>query len=149
MLNDILSGVNAKLKELFGEDTVIYTDAVEQGLVEPCFFVGFLEPSEKTVIGRRRFRSTGIYIQYLPGSPAQINRELYRVADILMDGMESITLKNGDILRGTGISSKASEGVLNFFVNYNMFIIKPAGQSPDMGEIETEVRKEGESHGTE
>lgn len=149
MLNDILSGVNAKLKELFGEDTVIYTDAVEQGLVEPCFFVGFLEPSEKTVIGRRRFRSTGIYIQYLPGSPAQINRELYRVADILMDGMETITLKNGDILRGTRISSKVSEGVLNFFVNYNMFIIRPADQSPDMGEIETEVRKEGESHGTE
>lgn len=142
MLNDILTGVNAKLKELFGEDTVIYTDAVEQGLKEPCFFVGFLEPSEKTVIGRRYFRNTGMYIQYLPGSPAQINRELYQVSDILMDGMETITLRNGDILRGTGVSSKVSEGVLNFFVNYNLFVIKPAEESPDMEAIEAEVRKE-------
>lgn len=142
MLNDILTGVNAKLKELFGEDTVIYTDAVEQGLKEPCFFVGFLEPSEKTVIGRRHFRSTGMYIQYLPGSPAQINRELYRVSDILMDGMETITLRNGDILRGSGLSSKVSEGVLNFFVNYNLFVIKPSEESPDMETIEAEVRKE-------
>ena len=41
MLNDILNGVNARLKELFGADTVIYTDAVEQGLKEPCFLLAF------------------------------------------------------------------------------------------------------------
>ncbi len=142
MLNDILNGVNARLKELFGADTVIYTDAVEQGLKEPCFFVGFLEPSEKQVIGRRYFRDTGMYIQYLPGNPEQINRELYRVSDILMDGMETITLKNGDILRGTRLSSRVSDDVLNFFVNYNLFVIKPADQIPDMGEIEAQVRKD-------
>ena len=37
MLTDILDGVNQRLKELFGKDAVIYTDAVEQGLKEPCF----------------------------------------------------------------------------------------------------------------
>lgn len=141
MLNDILNGVNARLKELFGDEAVIYTDAVEQGLKEPCFFVGFLEPSEKPVIGRRHFRSTGMYIQYLPGNPAQINRELYRVSDILMDGMETITLQNGDTLRGTGRSSRVSDGVLNFFVSYNMYVIKDAEPSPDMEEIETEIRR--------
>lgn len=149
MLNDIMDAVTKRLDELFGDGYKIYTDAVEQGVAEPCFFVGFLEPSEKPVIGRRHFRSTGMYIQYLPGSPNQVSCELCHVADILMDGMETITLKNGDLLRGTGISSRVSEGILNFFVNYNMFIIRPADQFPDMGELEAEVRKKGESHGTE
>ncbi len=142
MLTDILDGVNQRLKELFGKDAVIYTDAVEQGLKEPCFFVGFLEPSEKPVTGCRYYRNIGMYIQYLPGRPAQINRELYRVSDILMDGMETITLKNGDVLRGTGRSGRISDGVLNFFVNYNLFVIKTVAHSPGMGEIEVEIRKE-------
>lgn len=142
MLNDLLDGVNRRLKELFGPETVIYTDAVEQGLKEPCFFVGFLEPSEKQVVGRRYYRSIGMYIQYLPGRPSQINRELYRTADILTDGMEMITLKNGDLIRGTNRSSKVSDGVLNFFVDYNLFLIKPAEKAPGMGEIEAGIRKE-------
>lgn len=142
MLNDILDGVNLRLKELFGKDTVIYTDAVEQGLIEPCFFVGFLEPSEKPIIGRRYYRRIGMYIQYLPGTPKQINRELCRVSDILMDGMETITLKNGDLLRGTGRSSKLEDGVLSFFVNYNLFVIKPVDPAPGMDDMTAEIRKE-------
>lgn len=142
MLNEILDGVNQKLKELFGDNTVIYTDAVEQGLKEPCFFVGFLEPSEKPVMGRRYYRNIGVFIQYLPGRPAQMNRELYRTADILTDGMEMITLKNGDLIRGTNRSSKVLDGVLNFFVDYNLFLIKPVEKAPGMGEIEAGIRKE-------
>ena len=49
MLNDIMDAVTRRLNELFGDGYEIYTDAVEQGLKEPCFFVQFLEPSEKPV----------------------------------------------------------------------------------------------------
>ena len=45
MLNDIMDAVTRRLNELFGDGYEIYTDAVEQGLKEPCFFVQFLEPS--------------------------------------------------------------------------------------------------------
>lgn len=141
MLNEILDGVNRKLKELFGRDTVIHTDPVEQGLTEPCFFVGFIEPSERPMIGQRYYRNIGLYIQYLPGRQTQINRELYRVSDVLTDGMEYIALKNGDLLRGSGRSSKITNGVLSFFVSYNMFIIKPKEQAPGMDDIESEIRK--------
>jgi len=93
------------------------------------------------MVGRRYYRSIGMYIQYLPGKPKQLNRELYRVSDVLTDGMETITLKNGDLLRGTNRCSKIENGILNFFVNYNLFVIKPAEATPDMGEIEAEVKK--------
>ena len=56
MLNEIMNAVTRRLDELFGDGYTIYTDGVEQGLKEPCFFVQFLEPSEKPMIGRRYFR---------------------------------------------------------------------------------------------
>ena len=138
MLNDIMDAVTRRLNELFGDGYEIYTDAVEQGLKEPCFFVQFLEPSEKPMIGRRYYRETAMCIQHLPGDTVQPSRELNRVADILMDGMEYVTLANGDLLRGTGRSHRTEDGVLSFLVSYNMFVLKqPAGEDP-MESIEFE-----------
>lgn len=138
MLNDIMDAVTRRLNELFGDGYEIYTDAVEQGLKEPCFFVQFLEPSEKPMIGRRYYRETAMCIQHLPGDTVQPSRELNRVADILMDGMEYVTLANGDLLRGTGRSHRTEDGVLSFFVSYNMFVLKqPTGEDP-MESIEFE-----------
>ena len=77
-------------------------------------------------------------IQHLPGDTVQPSRELNRVADILMDGMEYVTLANGDLLRGTGRSHRTEDGVLSFLVSYNMFVLKqPAGEDP-MESIEFE-----------
>lgn len=151
MLDDILNAVIIRINELFGDNTVIYTDAVEQGLAEPCFFVGFLEPSEKPMIGQRHFRNVGMYIQYLPdrSDPAShpVNRTLYQVSDVLTDGMEYITLANGDKLRGTRIRSTVlrEEAVLSFFINYNHFVIKetskPVQSMDDVG-IEAKLKEE-------
>lgn len=41
MLNDIMDAVTRRLNELFGDGYEIYTDAVEQGLKEPCFLCSF------------------------------------------------------------------------------------------------------------
>ena len=81
MLNEIMNAVTRRLDELFGDGYTIYTDGVEQGLKEPCFFVQFLEPSEKPMIGRRYFKQTDMCIQYMPGDIPQIARELNRVSD--------------------------------------------------------------------
>jgi hypothetical protein len=126
MLNDIMDAVTRRLNELFGDGYEIYTDAVEQGLKEPCFFVQFLEPSEKPMIGQRYYRQTDMCIQYMAGDIPQLSRELNRAAEILMDGMEYITRSDGSLLRGTGRSVRLDmEGkVLSFFVSFNMFVLK-------------------------
>lgn len=138
MLNDIMDAVTRRLNELFGDDYEIYTDAVEQGLKEPCFFVQFLDPSEKPMIGRRYYRQTDMCIQYLPGGIKQQRREINRVSDILMNGMEYITLQDGSLLRGTGRNHRTEDGVLNFFVSYNMFILKEEKTEESMETIEIE-----------
>ncbi len=145
MLNDIMDAVTGRLYELFGDRYTIYTDDVKQGLEEPCFFVQFLEPSEKPMIGRRYFRRTDMCIQYMPGDIPQISEELNRVSDILMDGMEYITLSDSGLLHGTNRSHRAEEGVLSFFVSYNMFVMKPEPQEASMEGLEanTQLRRFG------
>lgn len=138
MLNDIMDAVTRRLDELFGEGHTIYTDAVEQDLKEPCFFVQFLEPSEKPMIGQRYFRQADMCVQYFHSDTPQPSRELNQVADILMNGMEYITLASGDLLRGTGRSHRVEDGVLSFFVSYNMFVVKKQAKEEPMETIKIE-----------
>ena len=129
MYNNIMDAVTRKLDALFPEITV-YTSGVEQGLIEPCFFVGFLEPSESPLLGNRYFRSTGMSIQYLPGEIEKPARELNHVLEILMESMEYLSLADGSLMRGTRRSGEPKDGVLNFFVNYDRFGLR-AGKTED------------------
>lgn len=137
MLNDIMDAVTRRLDALFGDGHTIYADGVKQSLEEPCFFVQFLEPSEKPMIGRRYYRQTDMCIQYMPVDTQQTSRELNRVSDILMDGMEYITLTDGNLLRGTGMKVRMNmdENVLTFLVSYNMYIIKKKQEEETMDDV--------------
>lgn len=140
MLNEVMDAVTRRLYELFGDDYEIYTDAVEQGLKEPCFFVQFLEPSEKPMIGRRYFRQMDLCIQYLPGEIPEASRELNRVTELLMDGMEYITLADGSRLRGTErrVRPDLEEKILTFFVHYSLFVLKEQKTGEVMETMEIE-----------
>lgn len=140
MLNDILEAVTRRLDELTDGRITIYEDAVKQDLKEPCFFVQFLEPSERPMIGQRYYQQMDMCIQYMAGDIPQLSRELNRVAGILMDGMEYITLSDGSLLRGTGRSHRAEEDVLSFFVSYNMFVVKERPQEEPMDGLQASTR---------
>ncbi|WP_334293833.1 phage tail terminator family protein, partial [Clostridioides difficile] len=45
MLNNIIDGISVKLDKSFGESYTIYSEDVEQGINEPCFFIVPLNPS--------------------------------------------------------------------------------------------------------
>lgn len=137
MVNDITDAVTRRLDELFGDVAAIYTDPVVQGIVEPCFFVSVLEPSRKPMLGRRSFQEAGFCIQYIPEeAKPDKSREISQVADALFDGLGLIILANGDMVRGTGLSFRAEDGILNFFVSYNMYLMVPAEEADAMGELE-------------
>lgn len=138
MYNEIMDAVTKQLSVLFPPEAgyTIYTDAVEQGLSEPCFFVQFLEPSEKPMIGPRYYRKNAMCIQYLPGDIAKPSRELNRVLDTLMEQMLRIELKNGRKINGTDRSGRIDDGVLIFLVQYNTFDTREIIQEDAMSEIE-------------
>lgn len=138
MYNEIMDAITRMLSRRFPpeEGYTIYTDEVKQGLEEPCFFVYFLEPSEKEMIGLRYFRDTSICIQYRPGDIDKPSRELNRVTECLMECTRMITLKSGRKVNGTARSAHIEDDVLTFLVNYNTFGAYPGEEESPMEEIE-------------
>jgi hypothetical protein len=123
MVNDLIDAISIKLNQAFGDSKKIYSETVKQGLQEPCFFIAVLNPSQKQMVGNRYFRQHPFDIHYFPAVQGN-NNELQEMAAELFDALEYITLTNGDLLRGTKMHYETVDGVLHFFVNYNMFIHK-------------------------
>jgi hypothetical protein len=122
MLNDIKNGLAAKINEVFGEDYRIYTEEIEEELQKPSFFLLFLTPKQKQVIGKRYFKTYPMVIRYLP-STVNKNEEMNAVADRLYDALEYISVGDS-LLRGTNINHEVIDGVLRMYVEFNMFVLK-------------------------
>lgn len=140
MYNDILDAVVGRLRELFGDEYGICTEPAGQGTSGPCFFVQLQESAEKPMVGPRYFRKTEILIRYQPEETPQTFREMNRAAEILMDGLEYISLADGSLLRGTGRSAlpDPERRQLIFRVSYNLFVIKARQEETTMETIEIE-----------
>jgi len=133
MVNELIDGISLKLNYTFGDGFRIYSENVTQGLQEPCFFISALNPSQSQIIGNR-FRSLNPFvINYFPAS-LNPNIEMHSMAIRLFDALEYITL-NGDPVRGTRMHYSINDDVLQFFVDYNLFVLKHVIPADDMGTL--------------
>lgn len=122
MVNKIVDGISVKLNQSFGDGFQIYFDEdVKQGLTEPCFFILPLNISQGNMIGSRKFRSNPFDIHYFPEVNGS-NLELQTMASNLYAALSNITLIDGDIVNGSNLHHEVIDGILHFFVNFNMFI---------------------------
>ena len=137
MINSIIEAISISLNAEFGDDYTIYTESVEQGLNEPCFFVSCINPTNKLFFGKRYFRKNQFCIQYFPANKDREKEECNEVAERLFSCLEYITV-TGDLVRGTKMNCDVVDGVLNFFVNYDLFIYKNINSAP-MEEISKNV----------
>ena len=135
MLSEIIEGIAVAINSIFGDEIEIYKDNVTQGLKEPCFFVAILKPEVTPLIGTRSIRNNSFDIQYFP---KESNTEMLDVAEKLINSLEFITLLNGDILHGTGVSYEIIDNVLHFFISYNLTMIKVTDKT-NMETLETDV----------
>lgn len=122
MINKIIDGINEAINQEFGDGYDIYTESIEQGLEEPCFSILCLNPTNDLFLGKRYFRKNQFMIQYFP-STDEINTECNAVRERLFDSLETI-LVNGDLTRGTKMKGEIIDGVLNFHLNFDMFVHK-------------------------
>lgn len=121
MINKIINGICLALSSNFGEEREIYTEAVEQGLEDGSFFVLCLNPTNSRFLGERYYRTNQFCIHYFPQTDNP-NSECLEVLEELYDTLELIDV-DGDLVRGTNMSSEMTDGVLQFFVNYDFFTI--------------------------
>jgi hypothetical protein len=122
MINKVIDGISIKLNQVFGDNFKIYSEDVSQGFAEPCFFILTLNPKQTNLIGNRSLRQQLFDIHYFPA--VQNNTELQEKASDLFDAMEYITLVDGDLVHGTKMNYEIIDGVLHFYVSFNMIINK-------------------------
>ena len=141
MINKIIDGISGAIFSEFGDGYEIYTDSVEQGLKEPCFFINVLNPSNEQYLGKRYFRSNPFMIQYLP-SDNEKTSENSAVMERLFSCLELINV-DGDLTRGTSMTGEMVDGVLNFRVNYDMFMQQKETEDNPMDNFDVSTDVEG------
>lgn len=122
MLNSIIDGISVKLDGTFGEKFTIYSENVEQGINEPCFFICPLNPSKVPYPNGRELKKNSFDVHYFPRSKDK-SFEINEVAEMLLEELEYIEI-DGDLVRGTNMNFEIIDNVLHFFVDYNYFTIK-------------------------
>lgn len=137
MINEIIQGVSIKLNATFEGKYKTYQNDVEQGFTKPCFFISILKPDISPLLKNRYMSRNPLDIHYFPTN-GRNNAEMYDMAGDLMECLEFITLPNGDVLHGTSMNYEVVDGVLHFFVNYNLTLRRPS-DDPTMEELEVGV----------
>ncbi|KMY49232.1 phage tail terminator family protein [Peribacillus loiseleuriae] len=133
MINHIIDGISIKLNQVFGDSYEIYSEDIKQGFKEPCFFIVPLLATSTSLLGVRSKRNHAFDIHFFPSS-SEPNREINDISALLIDEMELITV-DGYLVRGTKMSTETVNGVLHFFVNYNMVMLKDMLKENEMEQI--------------
>lgn len=142
MINSIIEAISISLNADFGDGYTVYTENEEQGLKEPCFFVSCINPTNNLYRDRRYFRQNQFCIQFFPADRNREKAECNDTAARLFECLETITV-DGDLMRGDKMEYQIVDGVLNFFVNYDCFVLKKYECDP-MGTLEMDTAVKGD-----
>lgn len=120
MINRIIDGISIALNAEFGDNYKIYTESIEQGFKEPCFFILCLNPTNELFRKKKYYRQNLFCIQFFPQGEDK-RMECFEVLERLYQAIE-IILVGEDRQMGTKMHGEVNDGVLSFFVNYDMFV---------------------------
>ena len=138
----MIESVSISLNAEFGDQYKIHREEKKQGFKEPCFFIQCLNPAEELFLGKRYFRQNQFCIQYFPEDVLHGNQECYAAAERLFSCLEYLEV-GGDLVKGTKMRYEVVDGILHFFVNYNLFVYKVRESIPKMEEIFSETHVKG------
>nr|WP_296488160.1 hypothetical protein [uncultured Acetatifactor sp.] len=142
MINTLIGAISRTLNAEFGDNYECYMEEIKQDLKEPCFFIQCLNPTEELFIGKKYFRQNQFCIQYFPESKSGPNAECHSVAERLLYCLKWLPVKDS-LVMGRKIHYEVTEGILHFFVNYDMFVYKVAESPPVMEEVSAETLVRG------
>lgn len=144
VINEIIIGIATKINNIYEKKYPIYTDAQQQGVNKPCFFIKYLNGEENREIGLQdRFykdKANFVIIGYTEDGDTEI---LNNMIDNLYD-LEYIELTDKTLLRAKKLHPKIEDGVLHFFIDYEIFIKKEnvATIKMDNYDLTGEVKKD-------
>ena len=128
MLNEIVKGIAKKLSETF--DYKIYKENIPQGFEKPCFYIQHVQTFNSKKLANRYLRQNYFDVMYYPKDSYKENSEIYDVTEKLFLCLEEIFVLD-NLVRGVKMSPEIVDGVLHFFVNYDMFVKRPETNTKD------------------
>lgn len=139
MIRRVLDGVCQKLYDEFGKDYQIYTEQVEQGLKEPCFFVSAISTQMTPILCRRQtgryMLKLGINVAFFPQQGDNVRDNIYGIGMKLVDVLEYIEA-DSDTVRGSNIIcefvGEGSEIIANVIVDYEFTVYKVDNKEKDV-----------------
>lgn len=137
MQRKTIIGIAQALRAGFGDGVACYEDLTEQGLEEPAFYILCINANHEQRLGNRYRRSQSYDIHYFPGNhESGMAQETAEVAERLYESLEFITV-NGVRIRGFHMRAQVIDGVLHFFVDYDLALVRQAEKEPYMEELRT------------
>lgn len=133
MVNEIRAAIAECLDGLVPE-AEIYMGDIAQGFTGPCFFILASSSEQKQVIKDRYVRQHVFDVQYFPRDTYLPAAELGKAEALLWMALEYVELADGPI-RGTEMRTQIMDGVLHFFVQYDVFVMKKQKQLPVMEKL--------------
>ena len=105
-----------------------------------------MEAGNNLFRGKRYFREHQMCIQYFPVSRNNPKAECEAVAEQLYPVLECVTLhEDQTMIRGREMRHKTVDGVLNFFVNYDLFVMKKGAFDP-MQTLDVAMKQKGDQN---
>lgn len=138
---ELIDAIAEALFQEFGSSHEIYTEKVEQGLTEPCFLIRCVNPTKNVHLGAVYKRTNQFVIQYIP-STAEAYEECMSVLEKLFECLENVTL-HGKPIHGTELNGEVTDGILNFKVNYDGFVIKSNVNETAMNDFDVLTEAKG------
>lgn len=122
MIYKTIIGISQALKEEFKESCVVFNEE-EQELKSSCFLIVPIKYEQKQKLGNRYELLQSFEIRYIPLNAKEYTLECANVMPKLFATLEYITI-DGDLTRGTNMSAQIQDGMLHFFVDFNLFVLK-------------------------
>lgn len=129
MVNSIIEAIAVALNSEFGDSFKIYTEEKHEYLQEPCFFVSCINPSNRLFLDRRYFRENMFVVQYFPENSLNKRTECNAIAERLYSCLEWLNVSDDPVMCSK-MHYEIIDGVLNFFAEYNLFVIKTKEDTP-------------------
>lgn len=123
MITKIVNGISSTIYAKFGPGYKIYTERVEQGLAEPCFFIKVLGVGLRRIHLERYQLDASLDVHYFPAESKF--QDMNDVALALHSILKRVLLLDGEMLNGWDIRWEFQSGVLHFFVSYRPIVYYP------------------------
>ncbi|MEW9093945.1 MAG: DUF6838 family protein [Clostridiaceae bacterium] len=134
-INDLRIGINQALDKEFPH-IAIYSEKIEQGFEEPCFFVKILSSAQGKELTSRYKKNVYFDIHYF-SDKEDINSDCLNMADKLYEVLECIPINS--LYRASNMTHEVIDGVLHFFLQFNYKVIRQVEEVPKMETLHKEV----------